>query len=67
MERAVTVEVTFVSASHACFAEQMPTEGLVRLADGSLRPFSGWIDLLGVLEHVAAGVHVPDPTRTASA
>jgi hypothetical protein len=50
MGPAVTIEVTFIASTAAS------AEGVVRLPDESLRPFSGWIDLLATLEEAAATV-----------
>jgi hypothetical protein len=47
--RSLTVEVTFVGSGSARTAEPA-AEGVVRLPDGTLKPFCGWIDLLAVLE-----------------
>ncbi|HEY1278583.1 MAG TPA: hypothetical protein VGF22_02840 [Acidimicrobiales bacterium] len=58
MGPAVTIEVTFVASAAAS------PEGVVRMSDESLRPFSGWIDLLAALEVVAAAVQ--PATRGAS-
>ena len=52
--RSLTVEVTFVGINSAPTAEPN-AEGLVRMPDGTLRPFSGWIDLLAALERVTTG------------
>jgi hypothetical protein len=58
MGPAVTIEVIFVASAAAS------PEGVVRMSDESLRPFSGWIDLLAALEVVAAAVQ--PATRGAS-
>jgi hypothetical protein len=58
MGPAVTIEVTFVASTTAS------PEGVVRMSDESLRPFSGWIDLLAALEEAAA--RVQPATRGAS-
>jgi hypothetical protein len=58
MGPAVTIEVTFVARTAAS------PEGVVRMADERLRPFSGWIDLLAALEEAAAAAQ--PATRGAS-
>jgi hypothetical protein len=57
MGSAVTVEVTFVASSGLRHPVELPlAEGVVRLPDGTLQPFSGWIDLLAALEAVTVGL-----------
>lgn len=52
MQRALTVEVTFIGVGSTT---EPAAEGVVRMPDGALQAFCGWIDLLGVLERVATG------------
>jgi hypothetical protein len=49
--RSLSVEITFVGI---CSSRGSHAEGLIRLPDGTLRAFSGWLDLLGALEHATA-------------
>jgi hypothetical protein len=58
MGSAVTVEVTFVATAAAA-------EGVIRMPDDTLHPFSGWIDLLALLE-TAASVAAPHLKGTPS-
>ena len=52
--RSVTVEITFVGpAVGLTAAEAVLAEGVVRLPDDTLRAFSGWMELLAVLEQAA--------------
>ena len=55
MGRSVTVEITFVGppAVGLTAAEAVLAEGVVRLPDDTLRAFSGWMELLAVLEQAA--------------
>ena len=48
----LTVEVTFVGIG-SNRAGDASTEGVIRMPDGKLHPFCGWIDLLAALERVA--------------
>ena len=57
MGRSATIEITFVSADSSTSGEPVAAEGVIRLPDDTLRPFSGWIDLLAALEQVATTVH----------
>jgi len=55
MGSAVTAEVMFVGPRRTRpGAETACAEGVVRLPDGAMRAFSGWIDLLAALEAVVA-------------
>ena len=49
--RSLTVEVTFVGRGSSRAADP-GAEGVVRMPDGTLQPFCGWIDLLAALERV---------------
>lgn len=59
MGHAITLEVTFVARRGRCPDDATPVEGVVRMPDDSLHPFCGWIDLLGLLEPLAAGAGHP--------
>jgi hypothetical protein len=50
MRRPVTIEVTFLDTTAA---GSSGAEGIVRGADGTLHPFSGWLQLLAALELIA--------------
>jgi hypothetical protein len=57
MDRAITVEVTFVGPrARDQGATTVTPDGVLRLPDDTLRPFSGWMDLLAALEPVASSV-----------
>ncbi len=55
VSRSVTIEITFVGPPAAGLAdsEAVLAEGVVRLPDDTLRAFSGWMELLAVLEQAA--------------
>jgi hypothetical protein len=50
MRRPITIEVTFLDATGT---GPSGAEGIVRGADGTLHPFSGWLQLLAALELIA--------------
>jgi len=56
VSKAVTVEVTFLSPrgspGGAPSGDGPHAEGVVRAPDGVLRSFSGWLELLSILEGV---------------
>jgi hypothetical protein len=52
MGQAVTIEITFVATRPGPDHDRVPAEGVIRMPDDALRPFSGWIDLLAALEDV---------------
>jgi hypothetical protein len=49
MRRPITIEVTFLDTA----AGPSGAEGIARGADGTLHPFSGWLQLLAALESIA--------------
>jgi hypothetical protein len=49
----LTVEVTFAPPGEGPAADLPPCEGTVRLPDGRILGFSGWLDLLATLERAA--------------
>lgn len=51
MGRSITVEVTFIGIG-ATAAAAARAEGVLRHADGTLHPFSGWMELLAALEQI---------------
>jgi hypothetical protein len=55
----LTVEVTFVGLG-AVREVDPSAEGVVRMPDGSLRPFCGWIDLLAALERVTSSTSLEE-------
>ena len=50
MRRPITIEVTFLDTARV---GPSGAEGVVRGADGTLHPFSGWLQLLAALELIA--------------
>ena len=58
MGRPITVEVTFLDTARSAASG---AEGVVRHADGTLHPFSGWLELLAALEQITG----PRPPRCA--
>jgi predicted dienelactone hydrolase len=63
MGTTTSVEITFLASRRESLAgDPLAPEGVVHLPDATLRPFSGWIDLVGALEHAhdtAPGLPVP--------
>jgi hypothetical protein len=57
MGHAITVEVTFVGTRAREPGTTVAPDGVLRLPDDTLRPFSGWMDLFAALEPVATAVH----------
>ncbi|HVF76447.1 MAG TPA: hypothetical protein VM938_15530 [Acidimicrobiales bacterium] len=54
MSSAVTIELTFIPPAGAPVPGAAPhAEGVLRTSDGELRPFSGWLELLSMLEGIA--------------
>jgi hypothetical protein len=52
MDTTTSVEITFLGSQRESSAgDPLAPEGVVHLPDATLRPFSGWIDLVGALEH----------------
>jgi hypothetical protein len=52
MGTTTSVEIRFLASQRESPAgDPRAPEGVVRLPDATLRPFSGWIDLVGALEH----------------
>ena len=52
MDTTTSVEITFLASRREGPAgDPLAPEGVVRLPDATLRPFSGWLDLVGALEH----------------